>query len=129
MQKQEPLQNNLFEQYNKQLYDLAEVIKQQNRIQTAAFIDEKMYVPNDTVINLNAQTKNVVKISSVMVVLTSAGTLKIGDRTFTLQAGQYFWQGLVWLLNPEDTRQLTQTSAGVMGLELMGQSLVNTGIW
>ena len=117
------------QQHNEALYKLADGFKRHLQVTLPSDIDERSYVGSGTSITLNPQSRNKVRITSVMVQVTSAAVLTIGDRVFTLAAGFYTWHDLKWILGPGDVRTLVQTTPGALSLELMGTNLVNTGVW
>jgi len=111
------------------LYDEACEDKRKRQISIIGDVDEQMTVPAGTSIVLKAQTRNKVRITAALIQVSSAGILTIGNRVWNLAAGLYPWFGLHWILQEDDVRTLTQQASGLMSLELMGESLVDTGVW
>jgi hypothetical protein len=116
--------------YLNMLYDEACDEKRRRQVSIAGDVDEIAYATNAATLKTSAQTRNLVRITAAIFQLSSAGTVTIGGRTWNLAAGVYPWFGLHWLLLPDDVRQITQASAGILSMELMGESMADaTGVW
>jgi hypothetical protein len=116
--------------YLNMLYDEACDEKRKRQVSIAGDIDEMAYASNSTSLKIAPQTRNLVRITTAIFQLSSAGTVTIGGRTWNLAAGIYQWGGLHWLLAADDIRQITQTAAGLLSMELMGKSMADTtGVW
>lgn len=90
-----------------------------------------LYQANGTQINLAYQSQMTIRITCLIIVVSSAGTLQIGN-FFSLPVSpgmipqQYGGDGLV--LEPGQALQLTQTVTGAMGLWAMGQEMASEGL-
>jgi hypothetical protein len=98
------------------------------------YVDERLYAQNATSINVLPQSNNLELITTILVSISAAGggQLVIADRiinfpqgntTLTVQGGAGF------ILRDTDTRVLTQGTAGLLGLEMFGIELANSGVW
>ncbi len=118
------------------LYKLECMIKKMQR-DIPIVVDEYLYMQNATSLLLLPQSQNLELITGVFAVVTAAGggTLTLGQggrtRTIPLNQGNTFFpvgtdnNGM--LLNNFDTRQITQGSAGLLGLELFGVEMPDKG--
>lgn len=97
------------------------------------YVEEYLYAQGATTLTVQPQSQNLELITNVFAVVTAAGgaTLTIGDRTIPLPQGNTLLPlgryGL--LLNNGDTRTITQTAAGLLGLELIGIELPDKGVF
>lgn len=90
----------------------------------------KLYAANNTVLNFayHMQSQTLLHVTSILVLVTSPGVLQIAERTIPvngLTVLSFGWLGMV--IRPEDLITLTQTSAGNMGLEFLGEELSDRG--
>ena len=119
------------------MYNIECIIKKMQR-EIPIFVDEYLFSQNATTLTVLPQSQNLECISSIFAVVTApgGGTLTLGGssgqtRTIPLSQGNshfYFGQyGM--LLNNGDTRQITQTAAGSLGLVLFGFELPDKGTW
>lgn len=102
------------------------------------FVDEYLYMQNATTLTLQPQSQNLELITCVFAVVSAAGgaTLTLGGATKTqriipLPQGNTLLRlgdnGM--LLNNGDTRQITQGTAGLLGIELFGVELPDKGVF
>lgn len=119
------------------MYKLEQMIKKIQR-DIPIFVDEYLYMQNATTLNLLPQSQNLEMITTVIAVVSASGgaTLTLGGslntvRTIPLPQGNTIFQlpGNGMMLNNGDKRQITQTSAGLLGLELLGVELPDKGVW
>ncbi len=118
-----------FLEYHKQLGLLTRQIQKQQRASIPVYIDEFSYALNDTSLIVPAQTMNVVKITTALISISSNGFIVIGSRVIGLATGTYNWHGLCWILKPSDKRQVNQNAAGIISMELFGETLVDQGAY
>lgn len=116
---------------------LEQMVKKMQR-DIPLYVDEYLYMQNSTTLTLLPQSQNLELITCVLVVVTASGggTLTLGGhtgatRTIPLAQGNTLFQlpnnGM--LLNNTDLRQVTQGSAGLLGLELFGVELPDKGVF
>jgi hypothetical protein len=90
-----------------------------------------LYQANGTQINLAYQSQMTIRITCLIIVVSSAGSLQIGN-FFTLPCTpgmlpeNFGFDGLV--LEPGQVLQLTQASAGQIGLWACGQEMASEGL-
>lgn len=122
----------LLKTLQQRLYQLESTIKKLQR-DIPIFVDESLYMQNSATLTLLPQSQNLELITTIIAIVTSAGgaTLTLGRRTFPLGQGNLVIQlpGNGMLLNNGDTRQLVQSSAGLLGLELLGVELPDKGVF
>jgi len=93
-----------------------------------AYVDEFGVQPNGTILTVQAQSRNVERITSILAVTSTAGgQLTLGTRSIPLPIGVSIFHGLSLILHFDDPRQLTQNSAGYLYLELMGEQVPTLG--
>lgn len=116
---------------------LEQMVKKMQR-DIPIYVDEYLYMQNATTLTLLPQSQNLELITCVLVVVTASGggTLTLGGhtgatRTIPLAQGNSIFQlpnnGM--LLNNTDVRQVTQGTAGLLGLELFGVELPDKGVF
>jgi len=116
--------------YSKTLYKVSDDMKKERIASIPGDVDEQIYAPSATTLQVPPQTRNIIRVTAIIFQLTSTGNLQVGPRNFIgLNTGLYTWFGLHWILRYDDPRIITQQSLGVLSLELMGESLVETGMW
>lgn len=89
----------------------------------------RQYVANAAALSLRLQSQELARVTCIIVVVGSAGTLTIGDRSIPVSANQTLYylgeQGM--LVRAEDPISLTQTTPGPMGLEMLGEEMADRG--
>ena len=126
----------LYTALQEHLYKLDCIIKKLQR-DIPIFVDEYLYMQNSTDLVLLPQSQNLEMITGVFAVVTASGggTLTLGGRygtrTIPLPQGNTFMSlsGNGMLLNNGDKRELTQGTAGALGLELFGVELPDKGVF
>lgn len=117
--------------------DFAEIIKLQRAIlqMQASSIPKyltqaRLYLQNQTTLNfaLHTQSQVLLRVTTIIAVVTSPGVLQIGDRFWNINSlwVQYLGQDGM-LIRPEDQIVLTQNVAGNLGLEFLGQEMADRG--
>lgn len=90
----------------------------------------RLYLQNQTTLNFayHTQSQVLMHVTGMIVVVSSAATLQIGDRYWPVNGfwTPYFGKNAL-LIRPEDTIILTQASAGAIGLEFLGQEMADRG--
>lgn len=116
---------------NDHMSRLEHMIKKMQR-DIPVYVDERLYMQNATTLTLLPQSQNLELITGLLAVVTASGgaTLTLGDRTIPLAQGNTFFNlaGNGFLLNNGSTRQIVQTVAGELGLELFGIELPDKGV-
>lgn len=90
----------------------------------------RQYLENATTINMayHTQAQVLIRVTMIVVVVGSAATLQIGDRTWPFNGFSTLYLGEEGLLiRPEDAIELTQTTEGAMGLEFYGEEMADRG--
>lgn len=133
-------ENQLAQMLHQHMLRLEHMIKSMQR-DIPKIVDEYLYMQNATTLTLLPQSQNLQMITGIFAVVTASGggTLTLGpqgggkNRIIPLPQGNSFiavgtaTNGM--LLNNFDTRLLTQTSAGALGLELFGVELPDKGVF
>lgn len=100
--------------------------------QIPVYVDEKLYASGQSALTIQPQSQNLQRITTIFCIVSASGggTLTLNDRVIPLAQGNtimHFGEpGL--LLRANDLRQLTQTTAGALGLELIGYETADRGI-
>lgn len=119
------------------MHTLESMIKKMQR-DIPVYVDEYLYSQNSTTLTLLPQSQNLELITCVIAVVTASGggTLTIGGhtggtRTIPLpQGNSIFMMGEKgMLLNNTDLRQVTQGTAGLLGLEMFGIELPDKAVF
>lgn len=116
---------------------LEQMIKKSQR-DIPVYVDEHLFSSTATLLTVLPQSQNLECITCILAQVSAptGATLTLGGstsqaRTITLPQGNslfYFGhQGM--LLNNGDTRQITQATAGALGLELLGFEIPDKGVW
>lgn len=119
------------------MYQLECMVKKLQR-DIPVYVDEYLYAQNSTLLTLLPQSQNLELITCVLAVVTAAGggTLTVGGhtggtRTIPLPQGNSIFmlgeKGM--LLNNTDLRQLSQSTAGLLGLEMFGLEMPDKGVF
>lgn len=119
------------------MYNLECMVKKMQR-DIPVFVDEYLYAQNSALLTLMPQSQNLELITCVLAVVTASGggTLTIGGhtggtRTIPLPQGNSIFmlgeKGM--LLNNTDLRQLSQGTAGLLGLEMFGVEVPDKGVF
>lgn len=77
---------------------------------------------------MHTQSQELLNVSAILAVVSSAATLQIQDRLIPFNSTQLLYfgdDGMV--IRPEDVITLTQTTAGPIGLEFFGEELADRG--
>jgi hypothetical protein len=92
------------------------------------YVDERLYATGVTSLSLSPQSNNLEIITSIFATCTSNATITLNDRTIAITTGNFSLTNVGFLLRSNDTRIITQASAGVLSLELMGYELLDKGM-
>lgn len=91
----------------------------------------QQFQANGTQVNLLYQSQQVIRVTSMLIVVSSAGTLQIGNFiTLPVTPGDppidLGYDGM--MIEPGQAITLTQTNAGAMGIWCMGQEMASEGL-
>ena len=117
---------------NCHLEAMTKQLKEYLRLQLPAFVDEKQYIvaPSlETSITLTPQVSGIIRVGTIIAYAVNASTLILGDRVIPLPAGANIIRDTGILLYRRDKRQLTQSPAGAMSLEIMGVEIPERSMW
>lgn len=117
--------------------DFAEIIKLQRAILQMQIssvpkylANARLYLQNQTTLNFQAhvQSQVLLRVTCILVTVTSAATLQINDRFLSINSTQPLYLGNDgMLIRPEDVITLTQVNPGALGLEFFGQEMADRG--
>lgn len=120
---------------NKVLASLVEVnraLLMHQRAQVPKLLQNaRQYLSSATSLQMNwhMQTQQLLNVTSMIVTATSPGTLQINERTWSFNGQSIIVLGTMngLVVRPEDYILLTQTTAGALGLEFLGEELPDRG--
>lgn len=119
------------QQFQEKLINLVKEELLKARAQTPRYLtNARLYLISATSLNFLAhqQTQSLIRVTTIVVQTSSAGTLTIAERTWPINGFTVLPlepDGL--LVKPEDNITLTQGSAGLLSLELLGQEMADRG--
>lgn len=121
----------LVSELEKQTATTNRLLQVMQRIKIPKYLTQaRQYVQSGTTINLqfHTQAQMLIRVTMIVVVVTSAATLEIGDRSWPFNGFSTLYLGEEGLLiRPEDAITLTQTTAGAIGLEFFGEEMADRG--
>lgn len=128
--EQEQFVKQMAEQMARLTAQYESLIKLQRHLIPRYLQNMQFYQPNNTTIQLPYQSQILVRLTSMIVVVSSAGTLSIGTFQMPVTPGmdplQFGIDGMILDAN-QDPITLTQTATGPLGLWCFGQEMADRG--
>jgi len=111
----------------KTLSDNIVKMQQQNIIKD---VNEYAYSFNDTKLFVNARSRGSIKVTGLLATFTSNAVITVGSHSIIVPVAQspFAIGGLVWVINQDEVRQITQAAIGQMSLELFGEEYGDVGV-
>jgi len=93
-------------------------------------VNEYAYTFNDTSLLVNARSRGAIKVTGILAVFTSNVIIKVGNHIFSVPAAQspFAIGGLVWVINQDELRGMSQATQGAMSLEIFGEEYGDVGV-